>query len=120
MIDVEGQWFRDAIADVIDMESYTAAFETLENMRKFWASAHRPDFLARIDEVAARLRESQKLSRRKRGKGPLTIRQIEKREGKPVASMTIAPDGSRTYSFGDTTQPASTTTDANPWDKLYA
>jgi hypothetical protein len=46
-----------------------------------------------------------------------SLKQIEQQAGRPVASVTIAPDGSRTYSFGAATE---ATTDTNPWNKLYA
>jgi hypothetical protein len=111
MIDAD-QMFRDAMVAVIDMDSATAALAALENIATCWTD--RPDYLATIDKAAASLRESQKVSRRKRVKvkGPPTIKQIEKETGKNVSAATYTADGriSR-VSFGSPDQSSVTPLD---------
>jgi hypothetical protein len=43
----------------------------------------------------------------------LSFRQAEKQAGRPIASVTDGPDGSRTYAFGQSTAPDA---EMNEWD----
>jgi hypothetical protein len=46
----------------------------------------------------------------------LSLREAERQAGRPVASVTDRPDGSRTYAFGDT---ANAGCEVNDWDIEY-
>jgi hypothetical protein len=83
---------------------------TLGDIRHFYPGVHSERFLpptraeldeyvaaiAKIDRQARRERE-----RRERERTALDITEVEKRTGKPVASVTTKPDGSRTFTFGE-------------------
>ena len=67
------------------------------------------EYAARIEDSAARV-SLVKLRRPRR----LSFRQAEKQAGRPVASITDHPDGSRTFAFGQST---ASDAEVNEWDR---
>ena len=64
--------------------------------------------LAAFFRAATQLRVKPRRPRR------LSFRQAEKQAGRPVASVTDRPDGSRTYAFGQST--SAPDAEVNEWD----